>query len=330
MKASAATVLFAVIAILAWFVSVVPAPNGPLYIPLSVYGKGVPADDWFERQRAFPFEEIPQSEYLKSLEFARQSASASRPLSWPQWRLAGPTNIEGRVTAVVIDPADPRTVYAGCASGGVWKSTDFCSTWRSVFDGQNTMSIGALAIDPGSPGVIYCGTGEANAIRTYYPGTGIYKSTDGGATWTFSGLSESFCIGSIVINPQDTRILYVAAMGSLRRKTDQRGLFRSTDAGTSWERVLFVADSVGAIDVVLDPQEPRRIIAATWERQRAEDAVKNGGPGSALYRSTDGGGAGQSSRGDFPPGSRRSDASRSISRREARSSFWRSLRVPTD
>jgi photosystem II stability/assembly factor-like uncharacterized protein len=302
LKTSTAVILFAVVAILSGIVTFVPVPPDSPYTPLAAFEEGVPADEWFERQRAFPFEEIPQAEYLKSMEFARQSPGVSRPSAGPQWQLSGPTNIEGRITSVAIHPTNPRVVYAGCAGGGVWKSTDFCSTWRSLFDQQNTSSIGALAIDPSSPDVIYCGTGEANAIRSYYPGTGIYKSTDGGVTWNPSGLSESFCIGAIAINPQDPRILYVAAMGSLRRKTEQRGIFRSTDAGASWERMLFVADSVGAIDVVLNPLQPNRIIAAMWERQRREDAIKNGGPGSALYRSTDGGGSWSVLTGGFPSG----------------------------
>jgi photosystem II stability/assembly factor-like uncharacterized protein len=158
-----------------------------------------------------------------------------------------------------------------------------------VFDNQNTSSIGALAIDPLNPNVVYCGTGESNSLRSYYPGTGMYKSTDGGLTWAFIGLDSSYSIGNISINPSNTQELYVAAVGSLRRKTLQRGVYKSTNGGLDWTRSLFIADSVGAIDVVVDPATPTKVFAAMWERQRREDYIKYGGPMSALYVSTNAG-----------------------------------------
>lgn len=201
----------------------------------------VPADEWFEKQRAFPFDEIPQQEYLKSVEYVNNNMQ-TLPLpgsdAVPQWQLAGPMNIEGRVTTIAIHPQTLQTVYIGTANGGVWKSTNFCQTWTSVFNNQNTSSIGALAIDPSNGNVIYCGTGEANSLRSYYPGTGIYKSTDAGNTWNFSGLDSSYCFGNITINPVNTQIIYAAALGSTRRKNDQRGIYRSSNGGTSWEKTL--------------------------------------------------------------------------------------------
>jgi len=250
--------------------------------------KFVPADDWFERQRAYPFDEIPIEEYLKAQSYVRTMTRGEHFGDTP-WELAGPTNIEGRITTVAIHPTDPSTVYAGCANGGVWKSTDFCQSWVSVFDDQNTSSIGALAIDPLNPDVIYCGTGESNSLRSYYPGTGMYKSTDGGLSWFSIGLDSSFAIGRIVINPLNSQELYVAAIGALRRKTPDRGLYKSTDGGENWSLPLFHSDSVGAIDVVLNPSNPFRVFAAMWERFRREDNIKYGGPMTALYLSTDGG-----------------------------------------
>jgi photosystem II stability/assembly factor-like uncharacterized protein len=273
----------------AFYYGVSPSPRSGLPVNiLDIDKAGVPADEWFERQRAFPFDEIPQDRYLAAREYVASRMSFSMP-SGTAWELAGPTNIEGRVTALAINPSDPAVVYAGCANGGVWKSTDFCRTWTSVFDNQSTSSIGDLAIDPQNPAVLYAGTGEQNSLRSYYPGTGVYKSTDGGASWNLAGLDSSYSIGRIAINPMNPAELYVAAMGSLRRPTQQRGVYKSTDAGATWARVLFVADSVGAIDVVLDPSNPAKVFAAMWERTRREDYIKYGGPASALYMSVDGG-----------------------------------------
>jgi len=248
----------------------------------------VPADDWFEKQRAFPFEEIPDGEYIKSIEYVKQNIPSDKNIN-AAWTLAGPINIEGRISTIAIHPTNPQIVYTGCANGGIWKSTNFCQSWVSVFDNQNTSSIGALAIDPGNPQVIYCGTGESNSLRSYYPGTGMYKSTDAGATWQLIGLANTFSIGNVVVNPTNTQEIYAAAVGSLRRKTTDRGIYKSTNGGLNWTQSLYVADSVGAIDVILDPSNPSKVFAAMWERLRREDYVKYGGPKSALYLSTNSG-----------------------------------------
>jgi hypothetical protein len=191
--------------------------------------KGVPADDWFERQRAFPFDEIPNEEYLRAIQYVRTHMTVRNLAGSNAWTLAGPTNIEGRITTIAIHPTNPQIIYTGTANGGVWKSVNFCQTWTSVFDNQNTSSIGSLAIDPTNPSTIYCGTGEANSLRSYYPGTGVYKSTDAGAAWTFVGLSQSYSIGNIAINPSNPQEIYAAAVGSLRRKNDERGIYKSTN-----------------------------------------------------------------------------------------------------
>lgn len=263
----------------------------------------VPADEWFEIQRAFPFDEIPQEEYLKSVEYVKTKMKAV-PLNGssalPDWQLAGPTNIEGRITTVAIHPQNPQIVFAGTANGGVWRSTNFCQTWTSVFDNQNTSSIGAIAIDPSNASTVYCGTGEANSLRSYYPGTGIYKSTDGGNSWIHKGLDSSYCFGRIAIDPVNTQTLYAAALGSTRRKNDQRGIYKSSNGGNTWERKLYVADSVGAVDVVVDPSNPAKIIAAMWERQRREDYIKYGGRYSGIYISTNSGNNWAQPGGGFP------------------------------
>ena len=260
----------------------------------------VPAEDWFAKQRAFPFDEIPQDEYLKSIEYVKNNMSYIQTDGSSAWSYAGPVNIEGRITTAAIHPSDPQTVYAGTANGGLWKSTDFCQNWSSVFDEQNTSSIGAVAIDPVNPETIYCGTGESNSLRSYYPGTGIYKSTNGGTNWIFSGLDSSYTIGNISINPLNNQEIYAAAGGWTRRKNSQRGIYKSNDGGLTWQKRLYLSDSVGAIDVKVDPQNPSKVFAAMWERQRREDYVKYGGRFSGMYVSTNSGDNWSQVSGGFP------------------------------
>jgi photosystem II stability/assembly factor-like uncharacterized protein len=259
-----------------------------------------PESDWFVRQRAFPFDDIPNGERIKSIEYVKNNMPVSDLGIEATWSLVGPTNIEGRISTIAIHPTNPQIVYIGCAGGGVWKSTNFCQSWVSVFDNQNTSSIGALAIDPSNPETIYCGTGEANALRSYYPGTGMFKSTNGGTTWTFIGLPNSYCFGDIAINPLNTQELYAAAVGSLRHKNPERGLYKSTNGGLNWTLSLFFSDSVGATDVVLDPNTPSKVFCAMWERQRREDYIKYGGPMTALYLSTNSGSTWSIVNGGFP------------------------------
>jgi len=258
-----------------------------------------PADEWFEKQRAFPDDEIPPRAQEKAIEQQKQMPVMELNSPAP-WVLAGPTNVEGRITTIAVHPTNPNIVYTGTANGGLWKSTNFCTSWSSVFDNQNTSSVGALAIDPANPNTVYCGTGESNSLRSYYPGTGIYKTTDGGTSWTSIGLQNTYSFGNIVINPSNSQIVYAAAMGSLRRKNPERGIYKSTNAGLTWIQSLYLSDSVGAIDVILDPSNQNKLFAAMWERQRREDYIKYGGPMTALYVTTNAGANWSVVNGGFP------------------------------
>lgn len=271
------------------------------YIDISEFEKGsVPGEEWFQSQRAFPFDEIPNDAHLKSMEYVKNHMTVYETDNASAWSLTGPTNVEGRITTIAIHPFNAQIVYAGTANGGLWKSTDFCQTWNSVFDNQNTSSIGAVAIDHLNPEIIYCGTGEANSLRSYYAGTGLYKSTDGGNSWTMIGLDSSYCIGNIAVNPVNSQEIFVAAGGWTRRNNDQRGIYRSTNGGTSWVRSFFIADSVSAIDVAIDPSNPSKIFAAMWERVRREDYIKYGGIKSGLHVSTNSGNNWSQVAGGFP------------------------------
>jgi hypothetical protein len=207
------------------------------------------------------------------------------------WQLRGPVNVGGRVTDVVGDPANASKFYVGAASGGVWKTTDGGVTFTPIFDGQGSLSIGALALDPRDSNVLYVGTGEANpgGGSVTYPGDGVWKTSDGGATWQHLGLDPTITIGRIVVDPKTPTTVFVAATGNLFSRNIDRGVYRSQDGGRTWTKVLFVSDIAGAVDLAIDPVDPRRVFAATWERIRSPSNRIYGGPGSGLWRSTDGG-----------------------------------------
>jgi photosystem II stability/assembly factor-like uncharacterized protein len=204
----------------------------------------------------------------------------------PIWELAGPTNIPGRITDIAVDPTNPNIIYAGSASGGVFKSIDFGYTWSAIFDEMGIFSIGALAIHPTNSNVLYVGTGESNARAESYEGNGVYKTTDGGSTWSYAGLPNSYQIGRIVIDPLRPETVFVAVLGKLFGTNPERGVYRSTDGGTTWERKFFVSDSTCCVDIALHPSTGT-LIAAMWERIRDSRRLKIGGPTSRLYRSVD-------------------------------------------
>jgi len=203
------------------------------------------------------------------------------------YRHVGP--VGNRVSAVVGVPGDANVYYFGAASGGVFKSEDGGHSWSPIFDDQAALSIGALAIAPSDPNVVWVGTGEAFIRSNVSIGDGVYRSTDGGENWTHMGLSETGRVGRIAIHPDDPDVVFVAAAGHLYGPQEERGLFRTQDGGTTWERVLFVGPDAGAIDVVMNPANPRIIFAATWQMQMWTWGRESGGPASGLWMSRDGG-----------------------------------------
>ena len=206
-----------------------------------------------------------------------------------QWRLIGPFR-GGRVVAVAGDPTHSQVFYFGSTGGGVWKTTDGGVIWENVSDGFfKRASVGALAVCPSDPNVIYAGMGEATIRGNVSHGDGVYKSTDAGKTWTNVGLAETRNIGKVRVHPQNPDIVYVAALGHAHGPNPERGVYRSKDGGASWERVLFRSDKAGAIDLAMDPNNPRVLYASLWEAHRGPYELVSGGEGSGLFRSTDGG-----------------------------------------
>jgi photosystem II stability/assembly factor-like uncharacterized protein len=243
-------------------------------------------NDWFMTQRSFPREDIP----LRVLENAKSEMKTRFAInkSSGMWTLAGPTNIGGRITSLIIHPTNENIFYAGSASGGVWKTTDNGNAWINIFNEH--FSIGALAFEPFNPNIVYVGTGEANpAGVATYPGNGIWKTTNGGASWTNLGLENTGHIGKIVVNPDNVNEIFVAALGLYRGKTQERGVFKSSNGGATWNRVLFLNDSTGATDIVFHPMNSSRMFAAMWTRYRTPRYSIISGVASGLYLSINGG-----------------------------------------
>ena len=210
-------------------------------------------------------------------------------LSQIEYRNIGPTR-GGRVVAIAADPDDQATFYFGACAGGVWKSNDAGQYWENVSDGFfKTASVGALAVAPSDGNVIYAGMGEATIRIDVTHGDGVYKSTDAGRSWQHMGLVETRHIGEIVVHPTDPDTVYVAALGHSAKNNPERGLYRSTNGGQDWELVLHVSDRSGAIDVTLDPHNPRILLATTWQARRNFWSINSGGPDCGIWRSTNGG-----------------------------------------
>ena len=206
-----------------------------------------------------------------------------------QWRSIGPFR-GGRVTAVVGIPAQPYTYYFGATGGGVWKTEDGGLNWKCVSDGFfKTGSVGAIAVAESDPNVVYVGMGEAPIRGNVSHGDGVYKSLDAGKTWAPIGLSDTRQISRIRIHPRNSDLVYVAALGHVYGPNEERGVFRSKDGGKTWEKILFRNHKTGAIDLILDPLNPRVIYAALWEAYRTPYSLTSGGSGSGLFKSTDGG-----------------------------------------
>lgn len=204
-------------------------------------------------------------------------------------RNIGPAFASGRIADMVIHPDNKNVWYIAVGSGGVWKTTNSGTTWASIFDGQGSYSTGAITLDPNNPNVVWVGTGENVGGRHVAYGDGIYKSADGGKSWTNMGLKESNHISKIIIHPEDSNVIWVAAQGPLWRSGDQRGLYKSTDGGETWTKTLGDDEWVGVTDIVMDSRDPDVLYAATWQRHRNVASYMGGGPGSGLHKSTDGG-----------------------------------------
>ncbi len=247
-------------------------------------------ESWMYNQRAFPNGINRDAKALAIKQYNTMAKSTDSRFD-KEWKPVGPVNIGGRITDISLHPTDKDIMYAGSAVGGVWKSTDRGYEWELIFEEQGGMSIGNIEVSSNDPNIIYVGTGEANGSATSgaFFGNGMYKSIDAGATWENIGLPYSDHIGRILVHPEDSDVVYVAVAGKLYGKNIERGVYKTTNGGTSWEQALFISDSTAVIDISMSPLEPDVLFAATWERTRFAIGRTYGGVTSGIHRSKDGG-----------------------------------------
>ncbi len=238
-----------------------------------VFGQGVPSSP---------------GEISKAIKQRKALAENSILKQYPV-RSIGPVVQGARIVDISVDPTDFNTFYVGYASGGVYKTTNNGVSFKPVFDNQGALTIGDMAIANSNSSVIYVGTGEKNSSRSSYAGSGMYKSIDAGKTWQQIGLENTQHISRVVVHPENPEVVWVAAIGALYSKNEERGVFKSSDGGKTWKKTLFVSDSVGIIDLAINEKNPELLLASSWERDRKAWNFKGNGSGSAIYRSVDGG-----------------------------------------
>ena len=206
-----------------------------------------------------------------------------------KWRTVGPAYQGGRIESIACPDGYTSTIYVGVGSGNLWKSENNGTTWKPIFDNESTFTIGSVAVSKSNPDVVWVGTGEVLMARSSFAGTGVFKSVDAGQTWQNMGLDDTHHIARVLIDPVDPDVVYVAAIGHNYSFNEQRGLFKTTDGGKNWQKILYISDKVGCVEVVMDPVDNRTLYAVMWERDRKAWNNVASGPGSGLYKSTDAG-----------------------------------------
>ncbi|MEW6072838.1 MAG: PDZ domain-containing protein [Planctomycetota bacterium] len=250
-----------------------------------------------EAAPAPPPSELRSTEEAKKVEKRRRRpVEGTLPIEWAdqiRWRSIGPANMGGRIVDIAVHPTDSTCYWIATASGGLLKTTNNGLTYRHQFDHEATVSVGAVAVSESNPDIVWVGTGEANPRNSVSWGDGVYASMDGGATWGHKGLPGSFQVGAVVIHPTNPDIVYVGALGRLWGPNAERGLFKTTDGGGSWTRILHLDANTGVVDVQMHPEDPETLLVATYERRRDEfdsnDPRVKWGAGAGIYKTTDGG-----------------------------------------
>lgn len=254
-------------------------------------------DEHFFAQRTYPDFTLDVAEFQKRIddirtaEIARTTAKSNGNSDGflADWTVEGPGNIGGRINEVTVDPTNSNIIYAGLSRGGVFKTTDGGNTWFPIFDGQPFLSVGEITLDPVNPNIIYVGTGDENISASFSTGDGVWKSPDGGATWQHLGLQEGRVVSTILINPNNTNQIFVGCMGNPEQRDENRGLYRSDDGGSSWQKVLYIDNDAGIIDMVMSPSDAQVIYAASWNRIRNLTETITQEQDAKIWKSSDGG-----------------------------------------
>ena len=239
--------------------------------------------------------------FIPFLSLLGQSISTDQ-LDQLTFRNIGPSVAGGRIHDIEVLPNDPATVFIASASGGIWKSTNKGTTWKPVFDDQAVSTFGDMAISLSNPDVIYAGSGEQQNRQSTSWGNGVYKSTDQGETWRSIGLEKTYHIARVIIHPENPNIVFVAALGNLWNSSKERGVYQTTNGGKNWKKVLYIDDMTGVVDMAMDKNNPNILYAATYQRMRKAWGFNGGGPGSGIYKTTDGGKTWNELTGGLPPG----------------------------
>lgn len=253
--------------------------------------------DLFAFQRAYPDPDFDWKGWRNTMEAVRfkesrgaqERGNTGCDNNVTNWTLQGPANVGGRVNALAVKPNDELTVLAGFCGGGIFKTIDGGVNWYPVFDDQPELAIGDITYDPVNPNIVYAGTGDVNIPSIVFNGNGVYKSIDGGEHWQYSGLSEAGIISKVQVDPLNPQILYAGAMGNPFIRDNQRGIYKSTDAGQTWQQVLLVSNQAGASDLLINPVNPQILYASFWDRIRSNKESVIYGPNARIYKTTDGG-----------------------------------------
>jgi len=195
-----------------------------------------------------------------------QRLKEDSPFKDLEWRMVGPEFCGGRIETIACHPDEPFTIYVGAGSGNLWKTVNNGTTWEPIFENESTFAIGCVTIAPSDPNIVWVGTGEVLMARSSYAGTGVFKSMDAGKTWRNMGLHDSHHVPRIVIDPKNPDVVYAAALGHNYGYNEERGVYKTTDGGKSWDKVLYISEKTGIVEIVMDPSDNKTLYAATWER----------------------------------------------------------------